>query len=61
MILKKTFGLCLNFILGILSFFIPKEKNRLLFGARRGGNFYGNPKFFFCICLTAKIPSNVLG
>ena len=47
MILNQTFGLCLNLILTILSFLIPKEKNRLLFGARNGRNFYGNSKFFF--------------
>ena len=47
MILNLIFGLCLNLVLAILSFIIPKEKNRFLFGARRGKNFYGNPKFFF--------------
>ena len=56
MILNQTFGLCLNLILAILSFLVPKEKNRLLFGARRGGNFYGNPKFFFMYLLNNKNP-----
>jgi len=56
MILNQTIGLCLNLILAILSFLIPKEKNRLLFGARRGRHFQGNPKFFFMYLLDNKNP-----
>lgn len=52
--LYQTIGLCLNLILAILSFLIPKEKNRLLFGARYGEKFLGNPKYFFLYLLNNK-------
>jgi len=35
-----------NFILSILSYFIPKKKNQILLGSFKG-RFFGNPKFFF--------------
>lgn len=42
-----------------MSYFIPKKKNQILFGAGTAEKFFGNPKYFFLYLSRNKNPFNV--
>jgi CDP-glycerol glycerophosphotransferase len=47
-------GIFLNFVLGVLSYIIPKNKKQILLGSDKGLKFMGNPRYFYLYLLKNK-------